>query len=172
MGKTLKPLIDELTKSVGDKKLRAHLESILEEKHAATLTIISNYSLHPLRTVHRRGDVFIASEGSFDFRRPKGIQRQLERVLERVVRKLKSKPWKKVYLVPFGPAVLAMQIKLLVYRTLHIETIDVMHIGEERYVDIDINLRDLRGFTSPKRKEGLQRAASHRRSSSLAITKV
>lgn len=153
MDDTLEPLLKELTRRVGKRKLRAHLKSILQDDNTKTLTIISNYALHPLRRVHQRGEVFVASEGSFDFSRPKAIQQQLEHVLERVLRKLKERAWQKVYLVPFGPAVLAMQIKLLVYRTLHIETVDVMHIGEERYTDIEIHQRELKGLVSTLKQD-------------------
>ena len=74
------------------------------------------------------------------------IQPQLEKVLKRVAKKLEQRPWQTVYLVPFGPSVLAMQIKLLVYRILHIETIDVMHIGDQRYADIAIKQRQIKSL--------------------------
>ncbi|NEN90215.1 MAG: hypothetical protein F6K48_15375 [Okeania sp. SIO3H1] len=69
------------------------------------------------------------------------METEFNQILIKVAQKLKSKPWKKVYLVPFGPAVLSMQIKLLVYRILYIETIDFLYAGHGVYYDLDINLR-------------------------------
>ena len=36
-----------------------------------------------------------------------------------------------------------MQIKLLVYRICHIETVDVFYVGAGKYFDYQGNLRDL-----------------------------
>ncbi|NEQ41007.1 MAG: hypothetical protein F6K40_34270 [Okeania sp. SIO3I5] len=69
------------------------------------------------------------------------MEKEFNKILIKVAEKLKSKPWKKVYLVPFGPAVLSMQIKLLVYRILYIETVDFLYAGHGVYYDLDINLR-------------------------------
>ena len=107
------------------------------------LTIISNQGVHPLGELHKRGDIFYASIGDLDFSSEIKATKAMEEILQNTVIKLKSNSWEKVYLVPFGPAVLSMQIKSLVYRVLHIDTIDVLHIGNGLHVDIDINPREI-----------------------------
>lgn len=108
-----------------------------------TLTIVSNLGVHPLPNEYLRGTVFIASEGSLDFSSMEMIHREFTVILKKTARMLKSREWHTVYIVPFGPAPLSMQIKLLVYRVCGIETIEVMHHPYLPRVDISINLRDL-----------------------------
>ena len=73
----------------------------------------------------------------------KTVQNEIKEILINVARKLKSASWKQIYLVPFGPAVLSMNIKMLVYKILYVETIDILHLGNGVHVDIDINTRDI-----------------------------
>jgi hypothetical protein len=93
------------------------------------LTIVSNAGVHPYHALHKRGEVYVASEGSLDFSSKESAVAEIESVLLRVAKKLKEKRWNRVYLVPFGPAPLSLQIKSLVNKILDIETIDVLHIG-------------------------------------------
>jgi hypothetical protein len=139
----VKSLLDRLLSQMGKAELERYLEAALDKREPSNLTIVSNLSLHPLREAHKRGEVFVASTGSFDFSNPEIVKVQFEEALRGVIHKLQERPWKKIYLVPFGPAGLSMQIKLLVYRVLHIETIDVLHLGEETYADIEIHHRSL-----------------------------
>lgn len=107
------------------------------------LTIISNGGVHPYHDLHKRGDIFIASEGNIDFSTENSAIRGIEEILVRVSRKLKEKRWRKVYLVPFGPAPLSLQIKSLVHKILDIETIDVLHIGNGRHIDLNLDPRKI-----------------------------
>ena len=108
-----------------------------------TLTIVANLGVHPLPNEYLRGTIFVASQGSLDFSSPEMIHREFTSVLKDTARMLKSREWHTVYIVPFGPAPLSMQIKLLVYRVCGIETIEVMHHPTLPRVDISINLREL-----------------------------
>jgi hypothetical protein len=108
-----------------------------------TLTIVTNLGVHGLPNEYLRGSVYVASHGSLDFSTPESIHREFSEVLKRLAQVLKSKEWHTVYIVPFGPAPLSMQIKLLVYRVCGIETIEVMHHPSMPRVDISINLREL-----------------------------
>jgi len=142
MDETIKYLIEECLKELGHETLRKEIESIiLRNKQKDVLTIIVNEGIHPMSPVHNRGEIYIASRGNIDFSSKNEVKQQFENILSEVAKKLKSKPWNKVYLVPFGPAVLSMQIKLLVYRILYIETIDFLYAGHGIYYDLDINLR-------------------------------
>lgn len=82
------------------------------------LTIVANEGVHHLPEEYRRGTVFVASRGSLDFSTPESIRDEFEDVLRDTARVLKSHDWRRVYLVPFGPTTLSMQLKLLVYRSL------------------------------------------------------
>jgi len=99
-----------------------------------TLTIVVNSGVHHLADEYLRGDVFVCSEGSLDFSSPASVHTEFRRVLTNTARKLKSRAWSCVYIVPFGPATLSMQVKLLVYRVCGIESIDVMNIPGKNIV--------------------------------------
>ena len=128
--------------------IRLHGESRLIdvlslENYDETLTIIANAGIHPYHALHKRGEVYIASEGTLDFSTPESAVAEIQSVLLRVARKLKEKSWNCVYLVPFGPAPLSLQIKSLVHKILDIETIDVLHVGNGKHVDIHVSPRSI-----------------------------
>ncbi len=116
-------------------KLRVNANSKSE------LTIIANAGVHPYHPLHQRGEVFIASHGNLNFSTKDSIMSEIESILAEVTKKLKERRWNKVYLVPFGPAPLSLQIKSLVYKVLDIETIDVLHVGSGEHLDIEIDPR-------------------------------
>jgi hypothetical protein len=107
------------------------------------LTIISNAGVHHLAESHQRGEVYEASNGSLDFSSEESVLFEFERILCRLGWKLRERVWQKIYLVPFGPAALSMQIKVLVHKITDLQTIDVMHLGNNRYVDIAIDAREI-----------------------------
>jgi hypothetical protein len=135
-------LIKECQAKLGSEKFRKEIIDLLakSDEHDV-LTIIVNEGVHPSSPLHNNGEVYIASRGNIDFSSKEVVEKEFVEILIGVAKKLKSKPWKKVYLVPFGPAVLSMQIKLLVYRILYMETIDFLYAGQGDYYDLDINLR-------------------------------
>ncbi|WP_205342192.1 hypothetical protein [Denitrificimonas caeni] len=121
----------------------ALIELLSPQGEENILTIISNAGIHPYHELHKRGEVFFASEGSFDFTSGESALAEIDKVLVRVAKKLKEKRWTRVYLVPFGPAPLSLQIKSVVHKILDIETVDVLHIGNGAHVDISINPRSI-----------------------------
>ncbi len=139
MNEVIKNIIDEYIAKNGEESLRQKLELPSEK----TLTIIANAGVHPYDALHTRGEVFIASQGTLDFSSQDTATKAIEAALVRVTRKLKEKRWNVVYLVPFGPAPLSLQIKSLVNKVLDIETIDVLHLGNGRHVDISISPRKI-----------------------------
>lgn len=108
-----------------------------------TLTIVANEGVHHLSGEYKRGEVFIASRGSLDLSSTESVHNEFRRVMRATAQKLKSRAWKRVYIIPFGPAPLSMQIKLLVYRVCGFESIDVMNAAGNVRIDVALDLRDL-----------------------------
>lgn len=133
-------LIENFILNYGESKL---IDALSTESHGTVLTIISNAGVHPYHALHKRGEVYVASEGALDFSSKESAVSEIEAALLGVAKKLKEKRWSIVYLVPFGPAPLSMQIKSLVFKVLNIETIDVLHIGNGVHVDVCINPRTI-----------------------------
>src|SRR5687768_15160737 len=103
--------------SVGLKRVREVLQEVADTgRDGDVLTIIVNEGIHVLGAAHRRGEVFSASQGSLDFSNARSIASEYRKALSKTARKLKERSWRRIYIVPFGPTTLAMQIKLLVYR--------------------------------------------------------
>ena len=132
--------IEKFIRKHGEDKL---VELVTHQDDENVLTIIANAGVHPYHALHKRGEVFVASEGSLDFSSKESAVTEIEEVLLRVAKKLKEKRWSRVYLVPFGPAPLSMQIKSIVHKVLDIETIDVLHVGDGAHVDICMNTRSI-----------------------------
>lgn len=107
------------------------------------LTIVVNSGVHHLPDSVIRGEVFILTRGMLDLSTELSANNEFSKALLKLSDKLKERAWKKVYVVPFGPNTLAMQVKLLVYRITHLETIDLLYHKENGYYEININLRKL-----------------------------
>ena len=136
----------DLIEQVGEEQARAILERHLElEKYERgdTLTIVVNKGVHHLPEEKLRGTVFYASEGNLDFSSTGSVHEEFERVLGNVTRILKCKRWKQVFILPFGPCALSMQIKLLVYRITRIESIELFYLGEGEYMDLEVTQRNI-----------------------------
>lgn len=139
----LRAVIDLYIRKHGRSALLAKISDDEDDDISDVLTIVCNSGLHPLYSLHRRGEIFFASEGSLDFSSEDAAVKTLTSVLQRVAIKLKERSWRTVFIVPFGPAVLSMQIKALVYRVLNIDSIDVLHAGEGVHYDVRIDIRDV-----------------------------
>lgn len=136
--------IQKFIRKYGEEELIDIVSHNCDEK---VLTIIANAGVHPYHALHKRGEVFVASEGSLDFSSKESAVAAIEGVLFRVAKKLKEKRWTRIYLVPFGPAPLSLQIKSIVHKVLDIETIDVLHLGNGAHVDICLNPRSIAAST-------------------------
>lgn len=137
--------LNRLVAQIGDEKACQILEehSANSDSPENTLTIIVNRGVHHMPKEYAIGEVYFASDGNLDFSSKASVHSEHERVLSGVAQKLKSKRWQRVYLVPFGPNTLSMQIKLLVYRITRIETQDLFYVGGGEYFCLDIKQRDL-----------------------------
>lgn len=135
--------LNDLAKKIGIEKSCDILTEHLEWQNEDDLTIIANKGVHHLPSERLHGDVFYASEGNLDFSSIEVVKSQYETILSTLACKLKQRPWKHVYLVPFGHCTLCMQIKLLVFRITRIETIDLFYHGEGNYSDLKVEQRNL-----------------------------
>lgn len=135
-------MIEDCLQKLGYENLKMEIINILtKNEEQDVLTIIVNQGIHPNSPTHNHGEIYVASRGSIDFSSKETVETEFKKILIKIAQKLKLKPWKKVYFVPFDPAVLSMQIKLFVYRILYIETVDFLDAGHGVYYDLDINLR-------------------------------
>ena len=141
MKKTIESAVLAYIQKFNEESLLELLRDKTSQNHV--LTIIANSGVHPYDTLHQRGEVFIASYGNLNFQSEESARKEIENILIKVAKKLKECRWNKVYLVPFGPAPLSLQIKSLVYKILDVETIDVLHAGDGKHYDIELDPRTI-----------------------------
>jgi hypothetical protein len=137
--------LDAAMTAVGKGKVLQILSAVTASQsgETETLTIVVNEGVHHLPEEYKRGEVFVASRGSLNFSSVESLHEEFRRVVRATARKLKSQAWSRVYIVPFGPTALSMQIKLLVYWVCGFQSIEVMHVPGEPRVDVSIDLRKL-----------------------------
>ena len=119
-----------LIKRIGEEKACDILREHLEQEGRGdkdVLTIVVNKGVHHLPEKNLRGTVFYASEGNLDFSSARSVEKEFDGILEDVTRILKKRNWKQVFVLPFGPCALSMQIKLLIYRITRIESVEIFH---------------------------------------------
>ena len=139
-------LIEKCKKEFGSESLAQKLSSMLQpslENEPGELTVIANRGVHHMPDYLVRGELFVLSEGSLDFSTPERARSDFEACLKILSIKLKSRRWKRVYLIPFGPTLLSAFVKLLVFRVTGLETVDIMHLGGGTYTDMEIDIRRL-----------------------------
>lgn len=140
----LSKALDQLVGKYGSENvLRKALSYQQEEVSDSILTIVCNLGPHPLPHEIVRGELFIASEGNLDFSSHIEVEKSITNVLEGVIKKVSSKQWTSIYLVPFGHVTLAMQIKALCHRILGIETIDWFYLSTVGYFPLKLSTREL-----------------------------
>jgi hypothetical protein len=135
--------LQELLERLGEKRALEILLDAEAHSSAEMLTIIANDGVHHLPDAMKRGLIYIASRGNLDFSTISSVQTEYSQILSDLAHLLKQRSWRRIYLVPFGPSTLSMQIKLLVYRVTRIETTDVFYDGKGSYSDLSIAQRDL-----------------------------
>jgi len=122
-------LLDEVLKARGAEQVVAVLEGLRRNNllEPTVLTIIANAGVHEIPQLYLRGDVYEASRGDWDASTEEALLLELKAILSRLARKLRSRRWTSVYLIPTGHPVLSLQIKAMVYRLLRFNTIDLYH---------------------------------------------
>jgi hypothetical protein len=117
---------------------KALFEDAFDEQ---VLTIVSNTGVHPLPLEEIRGELYVASKGNLDFSDENSVNSELDFIIANLLVKLQEKRWKKIYLLPFGHAVISMNIKMVVFRVLRIETADIFYFGGGKYGLIERDTR-------------------------------
>lgn len=138
----LSATLRKLEKTFGMTSILEELNQLEQSRYESVLTVVSNLGLHPLPAYLMRGRVIYASIGNLNFLSAETANADFLRILRQLKIQLVTLRPTTIYLIPWGPAALSCQIKNLVFKTLGIDTIDVLFLGEGRYVDLSINLRE------------------------------
>lgn len=110
------------------------------------MTIICNAGLHPLPAYLRRGEIFEVTRGNLNFDSEDALRAQIHQALEALITVVRERRPPKIYLIPWGPAAISCLIKHAIYRAIGIETVDVLFMGNGRYIDIE---SPMRSFVKP-----------------------
>lgn len=140
--KRLHELLDEVLKTRDSEEVVVALENLRGQNapEATILTIIANAGVHEIPKAYLRGEVYEASRGDWDAKTEEALLLELSRILTGLAKKLRSRPWKHVYLIPTGHPIVSLQIKSMVYRLLRLNTID-LYYKAGAYFEIDLDQR-------------------------------
>ena len=139
----LNNLLDTAVGAAGADRVAEVLTSLARrETLTDTLTLISNAGVHTIPDRYLHGDTYEVSHGDWVASTPAEVHEELTRLLHGLAHKLRSRPWRQVYLVPTGHPILTVNVKLLVYRLLRINTIDLYYKAGE-YIEVHIDHRGL-----------------------------
>jgi hypothetical protein len=138
----LRKLLDRAVASSGSGQVAAALEDLAsaDASDKGVLTIIANAGIHRIPRTLLRGEVYEASRGDWDASTEEALLLELRRILSRLVKKLRSGRWERVYLIPTGHPILSLQIKAMVYRILRLNTID-LYYKQGSYFEVDLDQR-------------------------------
>lgn len=116
-------------------------DSVAEyEEQTFDLTIISNAGLHRISQDVLKGDVYEFTSGNIVLNSQDEMKKGLKEPIEKLAEKLNERLYKNIYLVPTGPAVLALLIKNIVYTITRINSIDLVYTSGQ-YFYFDYNYR-------------------------------
>ena len=137
-------LLSEAVSRRGRPAVAKALQVLLESEDCSedSLTIVANAGIHEVPSEYLRGEVYEASHGNWDARTQESLVGELTAILSRLALKLRSRQWKRVYLIPTGHPILSLQIKTMVYRLLRMNTIDLYYKAGS-YLEVDIDHRDV-----------------------------
>jgi hypothetical protein len=138
----LSDLLNKAVESSGRGRVLAALESLAVggAREEGVLTIIANAGIHAVPRSFLRGEVYEASRGDWDASSEEALRLELRKLLSEVANKLKSEHWQRVYLIPTGHPILSLQIKVMVYRILRLNTID-LYYKAGTYFEVDLDQR-------------------------------
>jgi hypothetical protein len=136
--------LTKLVKLLGEERAVQALEKATSStKIRSELTIVANAGVHHLPDEILRGRVYVASEGNLNFSSIETVHSEYEHVLRNLATVLKSQKWRRIYLIPFGPTTLSLQIKIVVYRVTALETIDWFYDGRGEYFELTFPQRQI-----------------------------
>ena len=137
MSETLEYLLDQCVSKLGEEAVEKALQLLMAEESgpdaSQVLTIVANAGVHKIPDSYLRGEVYVASRGNWRADNEETLNSQVGQILTGVARKLKERQWRRVYLIPTGHPAVSMNIKVLVYRALRLNTIDWVYINGEYY---------------------------------------
>lgn len=135
-------LLNEALKMKGTARVEAALQGVLAsgDPEAQVLTIIANAGVHEIPSDYLRGEVYEASRGDWDVSTEETLSIELRKILSRLVKKLRSGRWERIYLIPTGHPILSLQIKAMVYRILRFNTIDLYYKAGS-YFEVNLDQR-------------------------------
>jgi hypothetical protein len=138
----LHKLLEETLKARGAAPVEAALRGLLSSgsPDVQVLTIIANAGVHEVPPAYLRGDVYEASRGDWNASTEEALSLELRRILSGLVKKLRSRRWGCIYLIPTGHPILSLQIKAMVYRILRLNTID-LYYKAGTYFEVDLDQR-------------------------------
>jgi hypothetical protein len=138
----IQKLLGDALKARGTEQVVNALESLLKPSgvEAPVLTIIANAGIHEIPEVYLRGDIYEASRGDWNVVSEEALLFELTKILSRLAKKLRSKAWKQIYLIPTGHPILSLQIKAMVYRILRLNTVDLYHKAGT-YFEVNLDQR-------------------------------
>ena len=146
MSETLEHLLDQCVSTLGEEAVEKALQSLVAEESgpdaSQVLTIVANAGVHTIPEIYLRGEVYVASRGNWRVENDETLNGQVSQILTGVARKLKERQWRRVYLIPTGHPAVSMNIKLLVYRAIRLNTIDWVYINGEYYL-LTIDQREI-----------------------------
>ncbi|WP_209546996.1 hypothetical protein [Ruegeria sp. HKCCSP346] len=141
MDKKLNSAIVAFTEKFSEEKLLELLRKSIGDDPSDTLTIIADKGLHHIPKELCIGETYVFSSGQINVETDSTTQRFLVERMRELAKVLKEKNWTKVRIIVSGHALLSMQIKLLVYRILHIDSEDIAYFGPDGYRTISVNFR-------------------------------
>ena len=146
MSGTLEHLLDQCVNKRGKEAVEKALQLLVADESgpdaSQVLTIVANAGVHTIPQSYLRGEVYVASRGNWRVDNDETLNSQVSQILTGVARKLKERQWRRVYLIPTGHPAVSMNIKLLVYRAIRLNTIDWVYINGEYYL-LTIDQRDI-----------------------------
>ena len=134
-------LVNEFILKYGEEELVSYLNGRLLESEFV-LTLVGNEGTHKIPQKFLHGEVFSVTSGSLELGTKEDVQIEYKKALALLIRKLKEKPWRKVYFIPTGPTTLVLQIKVIVYNILRISTVDLFY-SKGQYFEIEMDYRKI-----------------------------
>ena len=146
MSETLEHLLDQCVSKLGEEAVEMALQLLVADESgpdaSQVLTIVANAGVHTIPESYLRGEVYVASRGNWRVDNDETLNSQVSQILTGVARKLKERQWRRIYLIPTGHPAVSMNIKLLVYRAIRLNTIDWVYINGEYYL-LTIDQREI-----------------------------
>lgn len=136
-------LVQAAIGAVGRDRVAEELAALAKAKHEEhTLTLVSNAGVHTIPPQYLRGEVYEVSRGNWNATGAIELGEELTDLLSELAKKLRSRPWRTVYLIPTGHPILSIHVKLIVYRLLRINTID-LYYGNGEYLEVHLDHRQI-----------------------------